>query len=122
MINWAYIAGFFDGEGHIRQDQLQISQSRDRGLLMLSRVKDWLANEGIHSGVQSNPYIRKGQTDLSHYLYITNRDNIEKFLNGVLPYLEIKRTEAQDTLRYFRLFPRRNKGGFVVPGNAEWGC
>jgi hypothetical protein len=106
-LSWPYIAGFVDGEGHIRIQgagvQVSVFQSRERGRLVFIEMQNFLKGHGIKSAI----HLRK---DGQYCLYSCGRDNAVPFMRGMLPYLRIKKLEVQDILRYLRLFPLRNRG------------
>ena len=112
-MNWAYLAGFFDGEGCVnmasRNDsffaRLTFSQSKDCGFTLLNEIREFLLAQGIkvgkvHKGGYS-PYTKRP----SWQLQITARSGVFQMLNAMLPYLRIKRPAAQDALRTMLLFP-----------------
>jgi len=117
-MSWAYIAGFFDGEGHIgmqgRGIQLSMAQSRKRGLEVLREIKEFLA---LH-GVKSSTYINKNP-EKCHSLWVTNRPDIRYLLNLLMPYLHVKKEEAQDHLRYITMFPAIKRGTLLGAAISE---
>lgn len=111
-MNWEYIAGFFDGEGCIHMSHggrcktyVSICQSQDRGRRVLEEISKFLFEaDMIHSVVSS--YERKNRTKTMHLLTVKRREDVQCFLMYVLPLVRIKKVEAQDVLRYFKMFPR----------------
>jgi hypothetical protein len=112
MINWAYIAGFFDGEGNIRKNRFdrsvginaKITQAGKRGEKVLNEIREFLSLEGIYSIVKLTR--RKGGTWQECYeLLIDRRVDALKFLSSMYPYLHVKKVEAQDHLRFHKIFP-----------------
>lgn len=112
-MKWAYIAGFFDGEGNVGMPLghncplLNITQAGDVGRLLLEEIKDFLATEGIHCRIESVSIV------LNHkpcYRIRMNAGSVVAFLVKVMPYLRIKRTIAQDVLRARKMFPSLTKG------------
>ncbi len=105
-MNWAYVAGFFDGEGHVRMNNsgsrnietmcVGITQKKTK---VLGIIMDFLESNGIRCG-----YSDRGSA--ASHVIITGRDNISKFLRGVIPFLVVKKPEAQDFLRFFTIYPR----------------
>lgn len=108
-MNWAYIAGFFDGEGCISTRQgtnnpfrLTIVQSKkNNGESLLNEIGGFLSGHQIRSGI----HLRNREKCPMVVLYIGQRRSIVKFLLGVMPYLRVKRILAQDVLRYSRIYP-----------------
>lgn len=124
-LTWDYVAGFFDGEGCIRifnyrdsklKDtarfclRASISQTKDRGYKLLSDIKDFLAKAGIESTIYSDNKKPKANWAESHALTIAKRESCDKFLIKILPYLHVKKTEAEDVLRFSKLFPKMKTG------------
>jgi hypothetical protein len=119
MINWAYIAGFMDGEGNILiasnhhygfSPRITLAQSGDIGVEVLAKIGNWLAIKGIEARIYTEQ--AKGLSKLPTYrLVIGYREGCIAFLVGVLPYLITKRIEAQDLLRHLKLFPKLPRGG-----------
>lgn len=110
-MSWPYVAGFFDGEGSVRLYQrgvqLTMAQSKKRGVEVLTDIKMFLASQGITSSVYQAKDI-----SLASSLYATGRENVSLLMTRMMPYLHVKKSECQDILRYFRIFPAR------VHGNA----
>jgi len=122
---WAYLAGFFDGEGNIcctsPSFRLQLAQSGWRGKVLMEefrrifkeecklpgkiRVTPWIPNAKNMKSWPKKP--KNPQT--SYRLTVTHRDSVRFILSRMFPFLKIKKVETQDVLRYFRLFPK-NQG------------
>lgn len=104
-MNWNYLAGFFDGEGCIYfrvgawNKKIHITQKGERGRKVLSEIQDFLQEHGIKSQLT----LRSG-TDY-WMLWLCAQKDMTNFLYGVFPYLRVKKLEAQDLLRYFKLYP-----------------
>ncbi len=119
MISWAYIAGFFDGEGHVslgRQKncgegqfsrgspRVTIVQSRERGRVLLESIAGILAGHSIRSAVDVHREAGD-RNSVTYRLRITGFNSVIRFLRLVFPYLHIKKIEAQDIIRYDKVFP-----------------
>jgi hypothetical protein len=105
-LNWSYIAGFFDGEGHatLSKHKLQagITQAGEMGRVTLGEIRDFL----IQYGIKARLYPKKQVTGHKKlYMLSFSPSSAESFLRSLLPYLRIKRTTAQDILRYRKMFP-----------------
>jgi hypothetical protein len=110
----AYAAGFFDGEGHIR---IQKHSSRcDTFLLQVSLTQatpyplDWFVEKfgGTTKG-RVVPY-KDGKRTI--YNWQSSSFVAERFLRVVLPYLRVKRDEADLALRFRGTFrPQHIPGG-----------
>ena len=123
MMNWAYIAGFFDGEGCLHMVSMSnrrlfqgfnihIVQAGKRGKRALQQMQEFLHDEGVTSGI----YYHKPYKERKVYskqeiweLAFGSRDSIVRFLERILPYLTVKKSEAQDALRMFQLYPKVSK-------------
>lgn len=107
-LSWAWLAGFFDGEGTITMSgnswHWSVAQSHDRGFRVLTTVHAFLREQGLISAL----YRRRN--DGCHCLYISKRSTITLVLSQLMPHLQVKKVEAQDALRHMRLFPIRNRG------------
>lgn len=105
-LSWQYIAGFFDGEGHITfsQNRLQagIAQAGKIGYQTLAEIKTFLLSHGITSSLHGKIQIldHKPQYTLSF-----SRRQVVALLEHLMPYLRIKKVKAQDVLRYRKLYP-----------------
>jgi hypothetical protein len=111
MINWAYIAGIFDGEGSLAMlisgskmsPQITITQAGDEGVFLLRAIQNFLRAHDISSGFNKRPQIFKHRKPV-YRLYL-NGDDVLNFLRMVMPYLHVKRVLALDLLRYRSFFP-----------------
>lgn len=106
MLSWPYVAGFFDGEGSIRIRQMgceaSVSQSRLRGLRLLTEMRCFLALHGIASKV--TPHTSDNPFQM-YKLTISKRRNVIAFVRNMLPHLHIKKSECEDFVRYWKAFP-----------------
>lgn len=100
----AYLAGIVDGEGCI--------SLHDTGAINLApRVaigqKNWPFLEGIRQ--QFGGTLARGGSSGVWILNVTGKDSIKAFLNYVLPYLVIKRREAEIMLLICDQVPNAGK-------------
>lgn len=104
-MNWAYIAGFFDGEGWIdcSNPSVGIAQSEP---IVLSKIKAFLETHTIRSTIACIGR-RSGfkATKDMYYLRVTGKENTRNFCSYILPYLCVKKTIAQDLMRFNRMYP-----------------
>lgn len=104
-MTYSYIAGFFDGEGHvslipsIHRCALSLTQStkQDR---VLFEIQAFLREEGIPSQIH-HPQLRGAQLPVRHLL-ITNAAAIAHCLERMLPFLIVKRSAAEQALSYVK--------------------
>src|SRR5580704_6700848 len=124
---WAYLAGFFDGEGTIyvkgRMSPIIIlGQSGERGKAVLQKLIHFLLSQGICPS-ESEPTLKKTSEAYTYSrktgarykdfwtFQVGNRPDAIKMLQGMLPYLQVKKVEAQDSLRFCKMFPALNGVG-----------
>lgn len=133
-MSWAYVAGFFDGEGcvdcrektredrdfaHRRVFRLTFYQNtRD----VLDRINLFLQGEGIEAVVRT--HTRPDRVELGHsgsyMLAITGVANVFKCLNGMFPYLIVKEDEASFVIEWlFSLLEDAESGVLDGKGTAK---
>lgn len=106
-LSWAYIAGFFDGEGCIQRhvdkthggDRLAvtITQKEDRDLV-LWKIAVWLETRGIACNVFTT---RTNHPDGMSRLHVLGGGaGILKFLTKIKPWLRVKHAEAEAMIEY----------------------
>lgn len=120
-MTWAYLAGFFDGEGHVGMDRnrgygysprIVLPQSGERGRKVLEKIAVFLVQQGLRSpAISVSPPVKLSKLPIWR-LYISSRHEATLFLRGILPYLQVKHIEAQDMLRHMQVFPALPKGGW----------
>lgn len=113
QLTWEYIAGFFDGEGHIvsrwPSSQLSIAQSGPEGHSVLSAIQDFFFGVGVPAKIIPQKSKYPGAKPM-WILFVTGRAHVLFLLKKLLPFLRIKRTKAQDAIRYDILYPRITSG------------
>lgn len=119
-MNWAYLAGFFDGDGHVglssgrgfsSTPRVAFAQAGSRGKEFLQQVKEFLLSEGIASGQIYEDTHSKLSSQSCFALVVANRKDGTHVLQKLIPFLHIKKLEAQDVLRFFQFFPPLPRGG-----------
>lgn len=115
MLNWSYIAGFFDGEGCICVPHSPVTvrggifismvQTKYEGSLLIASIANFLQSNSIGCAVKHGITPSNPKWASSHRVDITNWEDGVRFLSFVLPYLTIKKTQAQDTIRYHKIYP-----------------
>ncbi len=118
-MNWAYIAGFMDGEGSISFQQSSatfsitatIAQSGTDGKKLLEEIRAFINCHEIRSSIllhrQKKPLGKKPM----YQLRMAQRESVKRFLLNMMPYLRIKKVKAQDALRTMILFPSMRPDG-----------
>jgi hypothetical protein len=123
-MDWPYIAGFFDGEGCLHAlgsfrkgtqgFRVTISQTQEE---VLKEIAAFLNANGIAAYVlrhRAKPRPdAKSPLKPAWNLWITERNSIRKFVEGVFPYLRVKRQRAEDYRRAVILTP--NLVGATTP-------
>lgn len=115
-MDWPYVAGFFDGEGclHALGDftagrqgfRITISQTQKE---VLDEIAVFLNHNGIAAYVlkhRANPKPdAKKALKPAWNVWITERNSIRRFIDGVFPYLRVKKQRAEDYRRAVILTP-----------------
>lgn len=109
-MSFRYIAGFFDGEGCIscRETmgypswQIIIVQ---KSIVVLKVIKTFLLRRNIETG-----QITEVNTTGVSCLRISDRINQAMFLNAILPYLIVKKDQAEECLKWLKERSKINKG------------
>lgn len=110
----AYIAGFFDGEGHIR---IQRHSKRCRTMTLqcqISQVTEyplvWIQER--FGGTISGRLIKYAGGLRPIYSWQISSLGAEKFLRAIYPYLQVKQDEADVAILFRETFrPQHVKGG-----------
>jgi len=107
-LTWQYVAGFFDGEGHIsfgkHNLQMGITQAGNIGKCVLAEIEDYFAQSGISSHLHAKkPGSILGRKQI--YMLSITRLQALALLRKLLPYLRVKKVLAQDVIRYKKLYP-----------------
>ena len=113
MINWAYVAGFFDGEGNIHGDkhkssvQIRIDNTFRRALV---EIRSFLGCGTVSNRGKAKPHHKD-----RYRLTIANHVDVLRILEGVHPYLIVKKRSADKMIAYIKgrkwiAFYRRNAG------------
>jgi hypothetical protein len=111
-IGWAYIAGFFDGEGCLHaagegkggshKFSITIAQADDIGYRVLHEIKEFLQSQNINAYVvQHSRSITKRNPKWKPCwnLWVRQQRSVRLFIDGVLPYLRVKKQRAEDYRR-----------------------
>jgi hypothetical protein len=120
MVNWGYVAGFFDGEGNINERHGTISIYQN-DLHSLNAINQFCISKGIRRPywlVKESGFRRDGAKRCNVLQYGSKKD-ILIFLNGVLPYLIVKRQKAEDVRRFLTLYPALTAKQASILGNES---
>jgi len=99
MINWAYIAGFFDGEGSIvklRTGCYRITFTQST-LPVLHEIEEFLNILGVHTWITNKHSTKEGVFG-GYHLAFSKSTSVRLFLENVMEYLIVKQDKAQDCL------------------------
>jgi LAGLIDADG-like domain len=113
-MDWSYVAGFFDGEGHVSgTSHMEMAQKSPDVLL---QIQAFLTEMGIKSQMQYN------SASKSWALRISRREEVRKFGENILPLSIVKKSQIQDVLRYFKLYPSLRPFGLSSSTAHEQRC
>ena len=120
-MTWEYLAGFFDGEGTTGiyahntahyQPRWGITQSETRGLALLEEIEEFLQTQNIKICPIYKRQSLNPRHAVSYLMQTNNRVSVQRILRGLLPYLRIKREEAEYVLNYIELHPDARRKEF----------
>lgn len=102
-MNWSYVAGFFDGEGHFgshtkgiwRASMAQKLSHRE----VIDSINDFLSDQGVRTNLFIN--MPNGKCPMA-VLAIVNAESLELFCMGVGPFLIVKKLGAEKAIAYAR--------------------
>jgi len=95
-----WLAGFFDGEGHIRKKEFQITVSQTVSEAAEKIFRTCISHFG---GKLSLKRAKKPEHNDILIWTLMNRDDCENFLEVILPYLRLKRADANKMLERIRM-------------------
>ena len=106
-VGWAYVAGFFDGEGHLRPARsaaLVLTQSERP---VLDAIAEFLISHNIRCAIYSTKRPRAQVTwkPMVFHLYVTRSADIVAIIHHIRPWLIVKKQVAEDYWRYAKLYP-----------------
>ena len=93
-MTWAYIAGFFDGEGSVTRNghgyRITIPQTHERVLIEMKKF--------VGYGSIMKTTTRKSHWKQSWTFFISRQSEVKHFLNHVQPYLIVKKELVDQVL------------------------
>lgn len=116
QINYAYIAGLFDGEGCI-----SIYQSKKTYTVSVAiEMRDPQAIKFISNltGVNWTTIKREGEQNLMYYIRFSNLNRAYKFLSSIYPYLKVKKTQARIALSMMRY--KKDSSNICIKRLENW--
>jgi hypothetical protein len=114
-MNWAYVAGFFDGEGCLHavgsggqgkgRFRITIAQTNEE---VLEEIAEFLQHHGIAAYVleQSPKRSQREHWKMCWNVWITKQSSVVRFIDHVLPYLRVKKQRAEDYRRTCIMVPQ----------------
>lgn len=110
-MTWQYIAGFFDGEGSVlvptyQQPRISIAQKRPEVLI---EIQKFLLEHDIRSQIFSVDKIYAGKRKILSQLRVNASKEVISFIEGVMPYLIVKKEECVAALIPLKNIKKRTK-------------
>ncbi len=97
-MEWAYVAGFFDGEGNlhrIRKVSTVHMRFDNTCLEVLEEIRSFLGHGTFTDRGRQKPHHKD-----RYRLTISDHRHVKRILEGMMPYLIVKRKTAVDMLAY----------------------
>ncbi len=112
MVSKEYLAGFFDGEGHVSITWTKKGDWKSSPKLAVKMTNTYLPlMEEIQKEYGGNMY--KGKNVKEHYLQVYTLsltvEESKRFLNDVMPFLKIKKRQAEIALIFSSTIYRRGR-------------
>ena len=114
-MNWAYIAGLFDGDGNLHlnfvknKTQLQLlCRIYNTNIEVLEKIKEFID----YGHIYANKKINKEWT-VVHALTISKKKDVFSFLKNISPHLIIKRNQVNYALKNYK-FGRESNVDFNI--------
>lgn len=105
-MTWAYLAGFTDGDGCITREcskgkypyaRVRWNQKQADGAVLLE-IGEFLRQQGVKLTERNFSVARAGHRYPQMELGVTNADDTLTVLEGILPYLVVKRERAIEAI------------------------
>jgi intein-encoded DNA endonuclease-like protein len=105
VISWQYIAGFFDGEGTV-----VITVRGQVRCVTVQSTREVLDLIQVFLGYGT---VRKNRPRF-YRLGIYAREDVRDFIEGILPFTVVKRTQLEEALRLLDCTGRERRAGAVT--------
>jgi hypothetical protein len=98
FVSWAYVAGFFDGEGCVGAPSsrtgvhVSVVQKSPR---VLEEIAAFLESHGVTTSYHRN----RSHPARMYSLHASSHEGARAWLEGMLPYLIVKRQCAEDAIQ-----------------------
>ena len=101
-MDWSYIAGYFDGEGHVRCSQQGTRRQQTYGLAWYNTHRGSLEAimRFMGCGYLEEGKLRANQTKLPYTLRIARKTDLLRVIDEMLPHLIIKKSEVERLRQY----------------------
>lgn len=117
---WAYLAGLFDGEGHLGFSFSSKMSAYPTPIMSIGNtnkeVIEWVKTN-FGGGVLMRP--RPSRSTMWEWC-LWRRDGMGEIIRGMLPYLIIKKRHAELMLRYFEVHPFGRAKNILHRENGEF--
>lgn len=132
-MDWSYIAGLFDGDGH---PSIALKNQLPRSIQITARItggnkeqfrpiKDFLKQSEIHAGIHRSS-IGKHKSKAgwrqhtSYVIQISGRDDAIKFFEMILPHILFKRKQCEIALKGLKFWKYLSECGKSVEDNLHY--
>lgn len=125
----AYLAGYLDGDGTItigfsknKKSKRGINPSKDVSLITKHKDFAQKLQQMIGGSVKSFIYEDSREKKLGYRVAFTNQASALAFLKAIIPYLILKKRQAELMAQYLtnRLRARREKGNYAPISDDSW--
>ena len=125
MMNWEYVAGFFDGEG-----SFTCGSASSRGMCfpvrftqvngeVMKHISEFLTAQGIKHGMHQYTKVGSLGKQPQWIIHFASRAAVLLFTKNIAHRLHVKKTMAQDIYRFLVMYPAMPPVKFMRRNNAD---
>lgn len=109
VLNWNYIAGFFDGEGniHIANTRMVRIFMYQNTVEVLEEILYFLEKYDLSCKIK----LRRNRN--CYQLQVLKRDSVEKFLSHIVDRCIVKKDKVKEAIEFYKNKPRRHTKPFL---------